>query len=262
MVERICESCDRKTPLYREQIYSFLDQRGLNPKIFIDADPKARLELLIRHFQLKNSIPSNKELSELDRLTINLGMLIIKPEMMRAQEKVESYISENIGVNIVTKSNFIYTPNEYWNMHGKDLANYYDRFPHGALLFLLSTVAPSKIVLFEHRSIPEYNEILKFKLSGQIQGQLDAVDDPQWIFTKFFVEDGQNSLRETICKQEVEKEGFLSMDRTTCPGMCWDFTQTFSRRTKDQNARTFNGVHSPSNRTELLSNLYVLRRVF
>lgn len=132
----------------------------------------------------------------------------------------------------------------------------------GTLLFLLSITALSKMVLFEHLSASEYRNILK-----QSQGQ-DADDnivcdndDLQAIFTRYFVRGSQASLRKNVCRPEVAKLGLFSMSPDSCPAICWDFTNSFGQRTSDQNERTFNGIHSPRDRDELISDLSVLKRL-
>lgn len=261
MARIICEGCDRKTPLFRDQIFSALEQRGLSPQTFIDADSKTRLELIAKHFQLTKSVSDEKPKSEPNNPVINLGMIIIKPEMLHAQKRVESFLSQNLGIKIVSLTDFIYTPTEYWNIHGKRLADYHDIFPHGALLFLISTTAPSKMILFEHQPVPEYEQIIVSQSKDSAREVFQEDQDPQRIFTQFFVRYGRNSLRGDVCRPEVSEKGLLTMKPSECPGMCWDFTASFCQRTEDQNARTFNGVHSPKDRSELASSLYVLRRV-
>jgi hypothetical protein len=70
------------------------------------------------------------------------------------------------------------------------------------------------------------------------------------------------TLRSFIRDQEMERRGFTLMKQQDgCPAVCWDFTGSFRGRGREENAKTFNGVHSPRDQRELLFNLAILPEV-
>ena len=256
----VCERCDGKSVFLKQQALAILEQKGLEPSVFVRADSRTRLELIREHFHL-DEVSSIDTREILPNAPKNLGLIIIKPEMVQAQCVIEQYLTGQIGVKILSSTDFIYKPQEYWALHGAALADYHDLFPHGALLFLLFVTAPSRLVTFEHFTALEYQEILRKKHSGVNVEPLREGDDLQAIFTKYFVRGGPDSIRKTVCGPEIARTGLLSMDSNSCPAICWDFTGSFGQRTTDQNARTFNGIHSPRDRSELLLDLSVLKRL-
>lgn len=242
---------------FRERMTSALQQRGIDPGKFVKADPKSRLEMIQTNFGLKRDHADKKYETHYSN---NTGLVIVKPEMHHASNLVESFLTQTLGTEISVATDFIYTPEEYWESHGQLLADYFDLFPHGSLLFLIAISAPSRLILFEHKPVEDYKRIFA-TLNGGEGNTLYEGDDPQAAFTQMFVRNSRNSLRASICQSETMDSGLLSLNSGVRQAVCWDFTNTFSQRSTEENNRTFNGVHSPRDRAELIVDLSILSRV-
>lgn len=264
MANTTCETCDGKSFLFRQEMCKTLSQKGVNPADFIEVDYRRRLQLILENFGLEGPPGKNAPEMTFNELPRDLGMIIIKPEIYHARPKVKFFLSERLGVNILCSQEFIYTPEEYWKIYGQDLIDCIDVFPHGVLLLLISIAAPSEMILFRHLPVAEYKRLFAEMNKGEeAENILDESNDAQYVFNRLFVQHNSDfSLRQGICRPEVAKKGLLSIKPNICPGACWDFTGSFSRRTENENVRTFNGIHSPRDRDELLFDLSLLSRLY
>lgn len=244
-----CELCDRKGELLKKQVLSSLEGWGIRPETFLSATPWQRLSLLRDHLQL--AVPDNVA----TKFNSNLGLIVVKPEAVGFSNLIEEDLTKRLGLEIVSTTNFTYTPENYWTIYGKNFIDYFSVFPHGALLFLISTHLPSRSIVFKHLTATKYCELKRGLITPQQDDSIPKVvgdfEDPQDYFDKLFIRDGSTSIRKTVCSPILESKGFSEMDNATCPGKCWDFTGTFSKREPQANLITFNGIHCPSNRQEL-----------
>lgn len=261
MLKTSCEICEGE-PLLKKRIFSTLSEIGLDPSDFIASDHREKFDLLINGFCLENETEMNLPAARHE--TSGLGMVIVKPEMMQANFQISLYLKESLGIDIVRSQRFVYTPSEYWQAQGQALYERADTISHGAFVFLLAICEPSEAIFFRHLPVDKYKEIfLKMNQGGVIEPDLELSQDPQGVFTELFVRyEKDTSMRFGVCLDEVARRGFLSMDLDACPGICWDFSSTFCKRSVDQNIRTFNGLHSPRDTRELTSSLSILSRLY
>lgn len=261
MLKTSCEICDGE-PLLKRKMFATLSEIGINPSDFIVSNHQERFDLLTNGFRLEDGASLNSP--AIPHEAPNLGMVIIKPEMMRARRQVSLYLEENLGLDIVRSQRFVYTPEEYWRIQGRALRERAEVIPHGVLVFLLAICEPSEAIFFRHLPADKYKELfLKMNQGGITEPDLELSQDPQRVFTELFVRyEKDTSMRFGVCLNEVARRGFLSMDPNACPGVCWDFSSTFCKRSVDQNIRTFNGLHSPRDTRELTSSLSILSQLY
>ena len=251
-----CEFCKGRHLEFRQKMWDALLDKGIAPERFIDENPQGRLDLIRQSFGLTTdhqSDPPNISVPQ------NQGAVVVKPEMIHAYYQVEKYLAEKVGVEITATKNFVYSPEEYWQVSGKAMFEHFYLFPHGALLFLSSIVATSRLILFDHQPVQEYLRIFREYNDGIAPDNLHKnKEDQQYVFNRLFVKHEQNALRSSVAFPVVKSGGMLEMIPDRCPAKCWDFTGSFSNRTPAENAITFNGIHSPNNREELILELSIL----
>ena len=251
-----CEFCNGRHLEFRQKMWDALLDKNIAPERFINEDPQGRLDLIKEGFGLTNDHRSDQPNISVPR---NQGAVVVKPEMIHADHQLEEYLVEKVGVEITRTKSFVYTPEEYWQISGRGMFEHFYLFPHGALLFLSSIVATSRLILFDHRPVQEYLRIFREYNDGiEPDNLLNNKKDQQYVFNCLFVRHEQNSLRSSITFPVVKSRGMLEMIPDRCPAKCWDFTGSFSNRTPAENARTFNGIHSPNNREELILELSIL----
>lgn len=261
MIENCCKTCNGEDMSLKRRMFDTLSNNGINPEDFINADKERRIKLITKGFGIEEFDFTSKldKVQEID----NTGVLIIKPEMTLSRDKILSYMTDHLNIQIEYTQQFIYSPEEYWQMHGKDLVENKAIFPHGVLLFLVSICEPSELVVFTHLSTDRYKKIFS-EISGYLHETIDIElgNDPQKVFNDLFVRGDTNaSIRSNICLPEVEKRGLIKISPDKCPGICWDISSAFSIRTREENIKTFNGVHSPRDAEELKKDLIVLSRI-
>ena len=251
-----CEFCNGRHLEFRQKMWDALLDKGIAPERFIDEDPQGRLDLIRQGFRLSEDHQSDPpNISVLK----NQGAVVVKPEMIHAYHQVEEYLVEKVGVEITATKNFVYTPEEYWQISGRAMFEHFNLFPHGALLFLSSIVATSRLILFDHQPVQEYLRIFHEYNDGTVPDNLHKnKEDQQYVFNRLFVKHEQNALRSDVSLPVIKSVGMLEMIPDRCPAKCWDFTGSFCNRTPTENARTFNGIHSPNNREELTFELSIL----
>lgn len=258
----VCEACNGQEEILKRQMADVLCQYNVDPEKFVTSDHKTRLELIKESFSIARKTENHKIDGTLKDSDGNIGLVVIKPEMYHASRKIEFFLSRTLGLNVLAVSDFVYTPEEYWHTHGDFFIDYFDKFPYSSLLFLLSITASSQAVMFEHKTATEYRGLFTELTNGHgVAIDCNSGMDTQAIFTELFIRNKIYSIRENICREEAANNGLLSMN-TPCPAKCWDFTHTFCKRSVDENARTFNGIHSPRDRDELLLDLSILSRVY
>lgn len=180
--------------------------------------------------------------------------------MYYSSKKIEEFLFKKLNLDILTKKDFIYLPEKYWLIYGESILKNFDGFPHGALIFLIGITLPSKIFIFKHQSIDSYKKLYRSLNKDKNPDSLIKGEDidRQYVFCNLFAKNGENSIRNSICLPEMSKKGFLKMERNECPSICWDFTGSFGKRQMKENEYTFNGIHSPKDNKELLSDITVL----
>lgn len=251
-----CEFCNGRDLEFRQKMWDTLLDKGVTPERFIVEDPQGRLDLIRQGFGLTNDRQSDHPNISVPQ---NQGAVVVKPEMINAYYQVEEYLVDKVGVEITGTKNFVYTPEEYWQISGRAMFEHFYLFPHGALLFLSSIVATSRLILFDHQPVPEYLRIFREYNDGIVlDNLLKNREDQQYVFNRLFVRHEQNTLRSSVTLPVVKNSGMLEMIPDKCPAKCWDFTGSFSNRMPAENARTFNGIHSPNNREELMLELSIL----
>ncbi len=262
-----CELCSGPEEVgLKSMMLDKLRERGIAAEDFVKGTPRERLDFLIEKFNLvyETNLPTYNSDRVSPFLKGDLGIVIIKPEIYRESARVENYLEKTLGLEKITSSDFTYLPEEYWAIYGETFINNFEEFPHGSLLFLLSVTLPSKLIVFRHHSADYYLSLFQ-RLNGfkpLNQSTVAETNDRQFIFYELFVKYPGNSLRTTVCWEEVRKRGLSAMDNSnSCPVVCWDFTGTFGDRSEEDNLRTFNGVHSPRNQAELLLNVAILSSV-
>lgn len=263
----ICELCRSNTeaPLLKERIECALREVGLTIPEFVQLNPTERIEAIIKGFNLSTG-DREKRLSDLDQNFINgdYGLVVVKPEIYRSLDKVNSFLSTGLGLSIVFSKDFVYNPSQYWEMYGKNYTENFKRFPHGALMFLISTNLTSRIIVFKHLDISSYHKIYQgVSRNGDIDKPVFTpaeVEDRQAVFDGLFVKHPIYGIRSLVCEPFVRNEGFLDMEEGKCPAVCWDFAGEFKQRGELENLITFNGIHSPRNTKELIDNFAVLSK--
>jgi len=258
-----CEFCEGlSVSLLKNKMESNLIEKGIGVNYFIESNPKTRLNIIRRKFNLeKEKISDNLQKGEFECFKNgDYGFLVVKPEMYESSNKIEKFLSRRIELDILYKRDFVYLPEQYWLIYGKSLLKNFEGFPHGALIFLIGITLPSKIFIFRHHSIDVYKRLYKLLNKNKDPNLLLKEDygDKQYIFCKLFAKNGENSIRNSICLTEMSKKGFLKMEENKCPAICWDFTSSFRKREIKENIYTFNGIHTPKNNKELLSEIAVL----
>jgi len=263
----ICELCGSNTelPLLRERIECVLREGGLTIPEFVQLNPIERIGAIIKGFNLSTGDSERRPL-DLDQNFINgdYGLVVIKPEIYGSLDKVNSFLSTGLGLSIVFSENFVYNPSQYWEIYGKYYTENFKRFPHGALMFLISTSLTSRIIVFKHLDISSYHKIYQgMSRNGDIDKPvfiLTEIEDRQAVFNALFVKHPIYGIRRLVCEPFVRNKGFLHMEEGKCPAVCWDFAGEFSRRGELENLITFNGIHSPKDTEELIDNFAVLSK--
>lgn len=247
---QFCEQCNGTEQLLRKKQQDILLEHGIEISEFSSASPRQRLGLIRNHFNLDRQV--NIETRPVPK---EFGLIVVKPEMFDQSEKIESFLVNKLGVKVLTSQPFVYSPEAYWAIYGRNFIDYFGLFPHGALLFLLSISLPSRAVVFQHFSPQKYCELKRSMVTSQDHDIIPEIvhdsEDPQDFFDKLFVRSNHSSIRSELCRPDLDDRGFGLMANDSCPGKCWDFTETFANRTPQQNQRTFNGVHCPGNQKDL-----------
>jgi len=256
-----CETCNGPQQELKRKMIATLERAGVDPADFLSSNHQRRFNLLVDGFALRGR--QTEHVTKVDRED-GRGLLIIKPEMIMDSLLVHNFLESVLGMQILQVQRFVYSPETYWEMQGCALNHRLDQIPHASLLFLLSTTEPSEAILFQHLTPKQYRE--RFQCLNPSVSLLDSIvfsDDSQEVFTHLFVRySGKISLRDGVCQARMSARGFLEMKEKECPATCWDFTGFYGHRDKTHNLRTFNGVHSPSNKNELFTDLSILGNLF
>lgn len=221
---QICEHCNLSgspTILMNKKLIEL----GIDPWSFYKSSPEERRRLILEHVRLEKNAVSKT-------CPQGLGLVVVKPEMFTHSSKIEKFMTEQRGLDIVDSQPFTYTPEAYIAVYEKLFTDYFPVFPHGSLLFLISISLPSRAILF--RYAPSAS-------SG----------DPQSRFNKMEKSDTKLSIRQQIVLPVIQITGFATMELGSCSGKCFDQTGIFALRTESENLRTFNGLHVPNDKAEL-----------
>lgn len=260
-----CETCTGKEFAIKANLINLLQSGQIDPTEFLLSSNQEKYRLVKCAFRL-DELPFKQDLKIKEDCKFDgLGVVVIKPEALQNFENlILKYLENELDLEIVYTREFIYTPEEYWILQGRDLENISNVFPEGVLLWLLSVTNESKIVLFKHKTAEEYRQIFRKLIpTDQIDEKVQMSNDQQYVFTELFIRSDSNaSIRKGICAPELEKRGFGDMDPGKCPASCWDVTGDFGKRTSKDNTRAFNGIHSPKDQHELISDLVILSRLF
>ncbi len=261
MIESCCKTCHSEDMPLKRKMFDALSSNGIDPQDFISSDKERRIKLITKGFGIEEFDFASR-LNKVQEIG-NTGVLIIKPEMTLSRDKILSYMTDHLNIQIEHTQQFIYSPEEYWQMHGRSLVENTAIFPHGVLLFLLSICEPSELVIFTHLSPDRYKKIFSEISSYLHEGiDIESENDSQKVFNDLFIRGNTSaSIRSNICLPEVEKRGLIEMSPDKCPGTCWDISSAFSIRTREENIKTFNGVHSPRDEEELKKDLVVLSKI-
>lgn len=242
----------------RDKMTGLLISKGIAPEAFVALDHRQRLEILIEAFGLEGYFPPDPPSDLKEKISEGVGLVVVKPEIYHVFSQAEDFIGESLGLDILQSKEFVYSPSQYWSIYGGTLTKHFEDFPYGAPLFLISITLPSRLVLFRHKNIADYEELFK-RINDGLELPSVEVSSRQHFFDKFFVKSHTfKSLRSFVYTPEVLMSGMLPMDSNLEPIGDWDFTGSFSERGFEKNFRTFNGVHSPGNELDLLHDLSVL----
>jgi len=254
-----CELClgSRELPLLRKRIENNLTRIGLTIPEFVNLDPAERIRAIVKGFGL-SEIQGNVKPPVLDwKLTSgDYGLLIVKPEMYRDSSKVKQFLLSELRLPIIFSKDFVYSPRQYWAMYGKYYTENFKQFPHGSLMFLISTSLSSRVLVFKHLDTTSYYETYRY-LNQNRNTSIPVTEDRQAIFNTLLIKDPDCGVRKLVCESSVRNQGFLCMEEK-CPAVCWDFAGEFKQRGELENLITFNGIHSPRDTDELIDNFAVL----
>jgi hypothetical protein len=249
-----CETCNcnGQSEVLKKRIISDLNDHGINFDFFNSMPPKERFYFFKERYCLDEELSETKS-----KTSSELGLVVVKPELFNCREVVENYLEDSVGVEIVEKKDFVYTPKQFWQIYGEPFSKYFNQFPHGPLLTLIASNSLSRLILFKQPTSKEcfsrYAELSGKKINIQAD-----TSDPYSVFDDLFINNGKYSLRKQISQPILEKKGFALMKENSCPATCWDFTGIFSKLGTDNNLRTFNGIHGPCSKEKLNKNLQIL----
>lgn len=181
----------------------------------------------------------------------DVGLMVIKPEAQPLRETILKMLQQTVGVDIILTNDTKYSPQTFLDVYGNFLHSPSPEvgitFP--PLLFAGSTTMVTA-VLFKHPSPDTYSRLKKSQLPNLDLSFLDTETDPQSIFKKLFVGSGEClplSLRNQI-RPYLEKLGFGLIDSELARS--FDINGELRFRTSEQNLRTFNGIHAPTDTEE------------
>lgn len=236
-------------PIVKDQIDHIFADLGGNS--FLELSPLQRAEKIKKY--LEKLAESRDEATTCDTFLPGVGLVVIKPEAQPIKRIIMKSLQQMTGVEIVLVNDTKYTLKTFLAVYGDFLQSPSPEvgvtFP--ALLFAGSTSTITAI-LFRHLRLGEYYQLKASQLPESMFAFPEEENDPQVIFKKLFVGSGDQhpqTLRYQI-RLYLNLLGFGSID--TNLAQSFDITGELRNRSPEQNLRTFNGLHCPTNTSECL----------